>query len=87
MSGIIKLTKKNHLALDNHFKETLSIVHQAPISKGKKYKDFENEHKIILDLIDKHTNQECVCNSGVICLFKKYENKDITIDEILELMK
>ena len=87
MSGIIRLTKKNHLALDNHFKETLSIVHNQPIPKGKKYKDFENEHKIILDLIDKHTTQECVCYNEEICLFKKHENKEITIDEIIELMK
>lgn len=87
MSGIIRLTKKNHLALDKHFKETLFIVHQPPIPKGKNYKDYENEHKIILDLIDKHTNQECICNNEVICLFKKYENKEITIDEIFELMK
>ncbi len=87
MSGIIRLTKKNHLALDNHFKETLSIVHQLPIPKGKKYKDLENEHKVIVDLIDKHTKQECVCNNEVICLFKKYENNEITIDEIVELMK
>lgn len=87
MSGIIKLTKKNHLILDNHFKQTLSIVHQQPIPKGKKHKDYEKENKIIVDLIDKHTNQICICNNDVICLFKKYENKEITIDEILEMLK
>lgn len=87
MSGIIKLTKRNHLALDNHFKATLSIVPQQPIPKDKKYKGFENEHKIIVDLIETHTNQNCSCRKNEICLFKKYENKEITIEEIVELLK
>ena len=87
MSGIIKLTKKNHFALDNHFKATLSIVPEIPIPKGKKYKDYENEHRIIVDLIDAHSNQKCSCSINEICLFKKYENKEITIEEVVELMK
>ena len=94
MSSIIRLSKKNHLALDNHFKnapksyeEALKMGHTPPIPFGKKRRDFENEHEIILSLLDTHSNEDCSCKSGEICLLKKYENKEITIDEIFYLMK
>ena len=87
MGGIIKLTKRNHLALDNHFEATLSVVHQEPIPKGKKYKDYENENKIIVNLIDVHTQQKCSCVDGKLCLFKRYENKEITAEEIISFLR
>lgn len=94
MSGIIKLSKKNHLILDNHFKnapksykEALGMGHTPHIPIGKKYKDLENEGKIISELFDSHTSKNCSCSNKVICLFKKYENKEITLNDIIELTK
>jgi hypothetical protein len=90
----IKLTEKNHLILDNIFKnapksheESLARGRNSHIPFGKKYKEFENEEKIIYLLFEIHINKECICSTEVICLFKKYENKEITIDAIVELMK
>lgn len=86
MCGLIKLSKKNHFALDNHFKKSLSIVHQQNISKGKKYKDIINESNIIYSLFKVHTSKKCMCKNELICLFKKYEDNEISIDEVFNLM-
>ncbi|HRN94238.1 MAG TPA: hypothetical protein PL084_05910 [Chitinophagales bacterium] len=86
----IKLTKKVHKILDEHFKnapktyeESVKAGRFIPFPKGKKYKDYENEHRIIVELLEAHTNQNCSCKNGEICLFKKYENEEITIEKLL----
>lgn len=94
MSFKIKLTKKNHLLLKSIFQNAPKSYEEAIIMGlnpclplGKKYKDLKNEERIIGLLFEEHINSKCICNNQLICLFKKYENNEISIDEIVASMK
>jgi hypothetical protein len=94
MSFRFILTKKNHLILEYAFsnapksyEESLANGRTPHIPAGKNYKDTEKEYKIIRSLFEAHINKVCICDGQVICLFKRYENKEITIEDVAILMK
>lgn len=93
MATIIKLTPRNKDLLEaifsnapKNYEEALLKGKTPPISVGKKYADFKKEEKIISNLFENHTENRCSCIDEENCLFERYVNKNITREELIEIL-
>jgi hypothetical protein len=66
------------------FEEALKKGKAEPILIGKKYCDFEIEENIINELFEKHSKNQCECNSNQKCYFQMYADKEISRTELVK---
>ena len=93
MATIIKLTPRNKDLLEAIFSSAPKTYEEAllkgktpPIPVGKKYAEFKKEEQIINSLFENHTENKCSCMDKDNCLFERYINKNITREELIEIL-
>lgn len=90
----VKLTKKHLEILDRVFKNAPKTYEESllqgilpPIPPGTKYADFENESRLLNEILDRHDSELCSCTLGEPCYYELYSQNKITVSEILDEIK
>jgi len=57
-----------------------------PFPKKMTYKTMEKTDNFLNKIFEEHTNKDCICNENNRCLFERYKDKEVSYDQLFDIV-